>query len=155
MPDTDNWLTHYGQSHADISFAGIYWLAVLILVPGVAGLLWSLPVPAEFERISPLLNWGSCFLMAAMVYYFIISMPLAIGMLLPVFAVALLQVWLSESGYSLRSVASVLVALALAGLWLGRRESGGIRAVMGDIQLMMIAPAWLLSVLYKRLGIPY
>ena len=27
-------------------------------------------------------------------------------------------------------------------------------AVLGDIQLMMIGPAWLLANLYKRLGIP-
>ena len=48
-----------------------------------------------------------------------------------------------------------LFALSLAGLWLGQRGNGGFRAVIHDIQLMMIAPLWLLSVLYKRLGIPY
>jgi hypothetical protein len=54
---------------------------VPILVLGTVGILWSLPVPEEFARISPVLNWGSVFLMAAVVYYFIISIPLAIGML--------------------------------------------------------------------------
>jgi hypothetical protein len=29
-----------------------------------------------------------------------------------------------------------------------------VKAVCGDVQLMMIAPAWLLSNLYRRLGIP-
>lgn len=155
MPETDRWLTDYGDSHNDIQVAGIYWVAVLTLVLGTVGMLWSLPVPAEFEAISPVLNWGSAFLMAAVVYYFIISMPLAIGMLPFVFGVAALQIWLAESPWSLVRVSTGLFALSVAGLYLGHRGHGGIQAVFRDIQLMMIAPIWLLSELYRRFGIPY
>jgi hypothetical protein len=52
-------------------------------------------------------------------------------------------------------VAAGLTGGAVIGLWLGQYAKGGIRAVLQDIQLMMIAPVWLLSVLYRRLGIPY
>ena len=155
MPETDKWLTEYGAHHADIRFAAVYWVAVLTLVLGTVGMLWSLPVPAEFTRISPVLNWGSSFLMAAVIYYFIISMPLAIGMLPFVFGVAAVQIWLDASPWSIVQVSVTLFALSLAGLWLGHRHDGGMRAVSRDIQLMMIAPVWLLSNLYKRLGIPY
>ena len=48
----------------------------------------------------------------------------------------------------------VLFAGSLGGLYLGHYQSGGLRAVARDVQLMMIAPAWLLSNLYRRLGIP-
>src|SRR5690606_23412397 len=81
MRETDRWLSDYGDSHRNISSPAIYWPAVLALVPGITGMLWSLPTPAAFSEISPLLNWGSAFLMASLVYYFIISLPLAIGML--------------------------------------------------------------------------
>lgn len=155
MPETDRWLREYGERHTHVRFGGIYWVAVLTLVIGTVGMLWSLPVPAEFTRISPILNWGSSFLMAAVVYYFIISMPLAIGMLPFIFGVAAIQIWLSDSHYSLVRVSSALFAFSLFGLWLGQRGNGGLRAVMHDIQLMMIAPAWLLSALYRRFGIPY
>jgi hypothetical protein len=155
MPETDRWLTEYGRRHADVRFGGIYWVAVITLVIGTVGMLWSLPVPAEFTRISPVLNWGSSFLMASIIYYFIISMPLAIGMLPFILGVAALLIWLSGSPWSLMRVSSALFAFSLAGLWLGHRHNGGLRAVMHDIQLMMIAPAWLLSVLYRRVGIPY
>lgn len=155
MPETDRWLIDYAENHVDIGFGGIYWVAVLTLVISTTGLLWSLPVPDEFAQISPVLNWGSTFLMAAVVYYFIISMPLAIGMLPFVFGVAAVQIWLVESPHSILQVSALLLALSLAGLWLGQRGTGGFRAVIHDIQLMMIAPLWLLSVLYKRLGIPY
>ena len=155
MPETDRWLAEYGENHKDIDFEGIYWIAVLTLVSSTVGILWSLPVPVEFAQISPLLNWGSSFLMAAVVYYFIISMPLAIGMLPFVFGIAAIQRWLVESPYSIGQVSVTLFLLSLAGLWLGHRGNGGIRAVFRDIQLMMIAPIWLLSNLYKRFGIPF
>jgi len=143
VSETDRWLSDYGDSHADITNPGIYWLSVPILVLGTVGMLWSLP-----------LNWGSAFLMVAVVYYFIISISLAIGMLPFVVGVTALQSWLVHSSFSLVGVSSGLFVASIVGLYLGHYRSGGIRAVFNDIQLMMIAPAWLLSNLYKRLGIP-
>jgi len=155
MQETDTWLTEYGRDHQDLSFASLYWVAVLGLVFGTVGLLWSLPVPGAFEEISPALNWGSTFLMAATVYYFIISMPLAIGMLPFVFGVATLQIRLLDSPWPLARTAALLFAISLVGIYLGRRVNGGIRAVFRDIQAMMIAPVWMLSKLYRRCGIPF
>jgi hypothetical protein len=155
MPETDRWLSEYGDNHREISSPAAYWPAVLLLVVGTVGMLWSLPVPAAFTEISPVLNWGSAFLMAAVVYYFILSLALAIGMLPFVMGVSALQVWLAASGLPLCGGSLAMVVLAVAGLWLGHRASGGLRAVFRDIQLMMIGPAWLLASLYRRLGIPY
>ncbi len=154
MSETDRWLSDYGNSHADIGNPGIYWLCVPILVVGTVGMLWSLPVPTEFVRISPVLNWGSLFLVAAVVYYFIISIPLAIGMLPFVAGITAVQLWLVESPWSHVGISGGLTLLSIAGLYLGHYRTGGIRAVFSDIQLMMIGPAWLLANLYKRLGIP-
>lgn len=155
MQETNTWLADYGEDHRDLSFAMIYWVAVPVLVFGTVGLLWSLPVPAEFEQISPALNWGSTFLMVAIVYYFIISMPLAIGMLPFIFGIAAAQIWLQESPWPHARIAAVLIACSLTGIYLGRLASGGFRAVMRDVQSMMIAPVWLLSVIYRRCGIPF
>jgi uncharacterized membrane protein YGL010W len=154
VSETDRWLSDYGDSHADISNPGIYWLSVPILVLGTVGMLWSLPVPQEFVNISPILNWGSAFLMAAMVYYFIISISLAIGMLPFVAGVTVLQLWLVDSSLSLVRVSSGMFVVSIVGLYIGHYRKGGIKAVFHDIQLMMIAPVWLLSNIYRRLGIP-
>lgn len=154
MSETDRWLSDYGERHADVSNPGIYWFAVPILVLGTVGILSSLPIPAEFARISPVLNWGSLFLMAAVVYYFIISISLAIGMLPFVAGIAALQLWLRDSSLSLLWISSVIFAAGVVGLCIGRYRKGGVKAVLSDIQLMMIGPAWLLANLYRRLGIP-
>jgi hypothetical protein len=155
MRETDRWLSDYGDSHRDISCPAIYWAAVLVLVPGVTGMLWSLPIPPAFALISPLLNWGSAFLMASLVYYFIISLPLAIGMLPFMLGVAALSVLVAKAEVSVAGVSLGVVVIALAGLYFGHHAGGGTRAVVRDVQLMMIGPVWLLSRVYRRLGIPF
>jgi hypothetical protein len=155
MSETDSWLLRYEQNHSDLNNPWVYWAAVPMVVAGTVGLLWSLPVPAEFHEISPLLNWGSAFLMAATIYYFIISLSIAIGMLPFLLGLAALQLWLTDSVYPAFAVSTGLAVAGTVGLAMGRRGAGGVRAVLEDLQLMMIGPAWLLSVIYRRFGIPY
>lgn len=155
MSETDRWLSDYGDNHSSVGTPAIYWCAVAGLVLATVGMLWSLPVPEEFARISPVLNWGTTFLMAAIVYYFIISVSLAIGMLPIVFGIGSLAIWLERSPYDGGPVSAALFVLSILGLSAGRRTDGGLKAVFGDIQMMMIAPVWILSRLYKRLGIPF
>ena len=155
MNEADGWLTRYEETHSDLTHPGVYWAAVPMIVLGTVGLLWLLPTPAEFFEISPLLNWGSAFLMVTAVYYFIISVSLAIGMLPFILGVGTFQMWLTHSGYTPLRVALALLVAGIIGLWLGRLKKSSMTAVLQDLQLMMIGPAWLLSVLYKRIGIPY
>ena len=155
MNEADSWLLRYEQNHADLANPVVYWAAVPLVVVGTVGILWYLPVPAEFHEISPLLNWGSAFLMAATIYYFIISLSIAIGMLPFLLGLASLQIWLTESGFPALGVSVGLLVSGSVGLALGRRGAGGLKAVLQDLQLMMIGPAWLLSVLYRRFGIPF
>lgn len=152
MTAIDNWLVRYELTQENLRIPGLYWLAVLMIVIGFTGLLWNLPVPAEFLEISPLLNWGSAFLMVAAVYYFIISLSLAIGLLPFLLSLATFQLWFAASGYPAVSICGALLAGGALGLTLGR--GGPLHAIVQDIQLTMIAPAWLLSLAYKRFGIP-
>jgi len=155
MSETHSWLERYEQAHSDLGNPVVYWAAVPMVVVGTVGLLWYLPIPAEFAQISPLLNWGSAFLMATTIYYFIISLSLAIGMLPFVLGLASLQLWLTASQYPALGVSVGLLSAGIVGLALGRRGHGGLLALLQDLQLMMIGPAWLLSVIYRRFGIPY
>ena len=158
MTETLSWLERYGRNHQQLTWPFVYWAAVPMVVIGGVGVLWSLPVPAAFYEISPLLNWGSAFLMAAVVYYFIISLPLAIGLLPFVLGVAFVQMWLAQSGYAPMQAASGLLLAGTIGLWLGHRNTTGLsalREVIEDLQTIMIGPAWLLSLIYRRLRIPF
>ncbi len=152
MTDIENWLTHYEQVHQRLTRPGAYWVAVPMLVVGFTGALWALPVPEEFREISPLLNWGSTFLMVTAVYYFIISLSLAIGLLPLLLSLAAIQMWAANSGIPAVPITVGMLVAGVAGLVMSR--SGSMRSVLQDLQLIMIGPAWVLSVIYKRFGIP-
>ena len=155
MSETDGWLQHYEDTHQDLTWPMVYWAAVPMVVVGTVGILWTLPIPDQFFEISPLLNWGTAFLMVTAVYYFIISVSLAIGMLPFLLGIAGIQTWLANSDFSALRVSIGLLVAGIIGLWLGHRDQGSLRPVIRDLQLMMIGPAWLLSVLYRRIGIPF
>jgi hypothetical protein len=155
MADTDIWLSEFNERQGRASNPTLFWVSLLLVLFGITGILWSLPIPLEFEQISPFLNWGSALLMATVVYYFIISLPLGFGMLPFVLGIATMQVWLSDQAIQLEYLSSIMVGTGIAGLSLGHYAAGGIRAVLRDVQLIMIAPLWLLSDIYRRLGIPY
>lgn len=155
MTDLDNWLDRYEQGHQDLRNPVVYWAAVPMVVLGTVGLFWSLPVPGEFYAISPLLNWGSAFLMATAIYYFIISLSLAIGMLPFLLGLSALQLWLAQSPYPQLGVSVGLLVAGTIGLSLGRLGHRSFRGVLQDFQLLMIGPVWLLSVMYKRFRIPF
>lgn len=155
MPETDRWLEEFGRRHRHVDLKAVYWLALAALIPGAVGLLWSLPVPAEFREISPALNWGSALLLATVVYYFILSLPLAIALVPLIVLIAGFHFWLQYSPYSAQIASVGLSAAGLLGLVASRFRRGGIRQFAADVQLMMIAPAWLMSRLYHKLGIPH
>ena len=110
-----------------------------MIVLGTVGILWYLPVPPEFHDISPLLNWGSAFLMATAIYYFIISLSLAIGMLPFLLGLAACHSWLAQSPYPQLGVSIALLVSGTVGLWLGRRGKASLRGIVQDFQLMMIS----------------
>ncbi len=153
MTDIDDWLSRYEKTHDDLDSPVVYWAAIPMVIVGMTGLLWALPAPDEFFKISPLLNWGSAFLMVTAIYYFIISLAIAIGLLPFLLGLAAIQMWLTNHGFAVNSVAIGLLVAGIVGLALGR--NGSPRAVVQDLQLIMIGPAWLLSVLYKRFKIPF
>jgi len=155
MTEIDNWLERYGESHQQLRNPIVFWASVPMVVLGTVGVFWALPIPLEFYEISPLLNWGSAFLMATTIYYFIISLSLAIGMLPFLLGIAAVQLWLAQAPYPALGVSTGLLAAGAVGLFLGRGGPGSIRRVLEDFQLMMIGPVWLLSILYKRFGVPF
>lgn len=155
MSETDRWLDELAATYRQIGRAPVYWLSVPVAILGFVGVLWSVPVPDAFREISPVLNWGTTFLLAAVVYYFIISLPLAFGMLPFVLAIVAFHIWLQFSQFSAIYASTGLAIAGLFGLAMGRRGHGGIQAMAFDIQHVMIAPMWLLSRLYQKIGIPH
>ena len=155
MKSVDQWLDEYGESHQNSANKTLHWICVPIIVVSLIGLLWSLPTPASWREISPLLNWGSLFLASSVLYYMMISVSLALGMALFVVLVMLSIVGLQNLPWPLWSVCVALFVLAWIGQFIGHHYEGKRPSFFKDIQFLMIGPLWLLSFVYRKLRIPY
>jgi uncharacterized membrane protein YGL010W len=155
MKDVNQWLAEYGESHQNPSNKLLHWICVPIIVVSLVGLLASLPVPAAFAAVSPLLNWGTLLLAFGVVYYFAMSWSLALGMLVFVAIVIGVLALLDRLPVALWVTCTVLFVVAWIGQFIGHHYEGKRPSFFKDVQFLMIGPLWLLSFIYRRLGIPY
>jgi len=155
MKTADQWLDEYADSHTNDINLVLHWVCVPLIVLSLVGLLWSLPVPLAFREISPVLNWGTTFLMAAVVYYFIISLSLAFGILPFIVIVVTSVVWLETLAIPLWISSGAIFVAAWIGQFVGHVLEGKKPSFFKDLQFLMIGPLWLLAKIYRRIGIPY
>lgn len=155
MTLAEQWLEEYSKTRPGYPLTPLKWLSVPLLVVGTVCLLWTLPTPPAFEPSANVLNWGTLFVMAAIVYYFIVSIPLAIGTLPFVVGVVAAVAWLDRLQTPLWVIGLTFAGLGMFGQMLEHVRHGRLPPLVREIQLLMIAPLWLVAVIYRRLGIPY
>ncbi len=155
MRTADFWLDRYSRHHRYWLNRVLHAVAIPLAVIGVTGLLWALPVPAAFTEISPALNWGTAFLLAAVVYYFILSIPLAIGLLPFVLATTGILGRLDALAPALWQTSLTLLLAAVLLQAIGHLRDGGRLRVLEDLHYLMIGPVWMMAAAFRRLGIPY
>lgn len=155
MTLAEQWLEEYSKTRPGYALTPLKWLSVPLLVAGLVSLLWTLPTPAAFEPSADVLNWGTLFVMAAIVYYFIVSISLAVGTLPFLVAVVAAVAWLDRLETPLWLAGLTLAGLGLVGQTLEHFRHGRLPPYVRELQLLMIAPLWLVAVVYRRLGIPY
>ena len=151
----DTWFSEYGESHQNATNKLIHWICVPTIVASLLGLVWSLPQPAAMQSIA-YLNWATVLIAAAMVFYFRLSIPLALGMLAFVVPVLLVISRLDQLGEPpLWQIALTIFVLAWIGQFVGHKIEGKKPSFFQDVQFLLIGPIWLLAFIYRRLGIPY
>lgn len=154
MQPVQTWLDDYGDSHRNPTNKLLHWICVPLIVVSLIGLLWSLPVPAVFDEISPLMNWGTLFMLAALVYYFIMSLTLAIGMVFVTAGIIATVHWLDGFAMPLWQISIAIFVAAWIGQFIGHAIEGKRPSFFKDLQFLMIGPIWLLSAIYRKVGIP-
>lgn len=147
-----DWLNEYGASHRNPLNKRLHWICVPLIALSVVGFLWSAPVPASAAAISPFLNWGALFLLAIIVYYFTLSVSLALGMILFSALLMLVTYALSQLAAPLWLTSLIIFVLAWIGQFVGHHYEGARPAFFKDLQFLLIGPLWLMAHLYARLG---
>lgn len=148
------WLDDYGDSHRNHANKALHWICVPVIVWCVLGLLWSLPFPHGIRASYPGINWGSIAVLGALIYYSVLSIRLALGAA-PVMLACLWSIDQVERAipWPLWGVCAGLFVGAWIGQFIGHAIEGKRPSFFKDVQFLMIGPLWLLSSVYRRLGI--
>jgi uncharacterized membrane protein YGL010W len=148
-------LDEYGSSHQHAKNELLHWICVPPIVMCVIGFFWALPVPEAFIRISPWLNWATITIVVAAVYYFYLSPMLGIGAALSLLGLALIVHWLDSLPWPLWASCLTIFVAAWIGQFIGHSIEGKRPSFFKDVQFLMIGPLWLLSFVYRKLGLRY
>jgi len=152
MRNAAEWLDDYGGSPRNPTNKLLHWICVPVIVWCLIGLLRSLPFPHALGEAIPNANWASLGVIAALVYYALLSAPLALGALPVLFAMLWSIDRLERSaGVPLWIVCAALFVLAWIGQFIGHAIEGKRPSFFKDVQFLLIGPLWLLADLYRRL----
>jgi len=145
------WLEDYAQSHQNPTNKAVHWVCVPVIFWCVLALLWHVQLGPN-----PMLNAATVLIVFSILFYARLSWTLTIGMAILVgLSVVLIQgyqalelpvpLWLFSLG---------LFIVAWIGQFWGHKVEGRKPSFFKDVQFLLIGPAWLLSFVYRRLGIP-
>ena len=157
MKTIQNWLDEYAVSHQNPTNKMVHFLCVPVIFFSVVALLYSIPLSLPFDIKIVKLNVASIALILVTLYYVRLSITLAIGM----FLFSLLCLVISEnivvnsSNGTLAITAVVLFVLAWIFQFWGHKVEGKKPSFIKDLQFLMIGPAWIMSFIYKKIGIAY
>ena len=154
MRTVDQWLQEYGESHQNETNKSIHWICVPAIFLSITGLLYSIKLPWHWDALQ--LNVAMIVVLLVTIYYLRLSTALGVGMLL--FGVAcLLLCYLIEIyiPLSLWLVCLIIFALAWVGQFYGHHVEGKKPSFLKDVQFLLIGPMWLMSFVYKKMGIRY
>lgn len=159
MARIDNLLMEYGESHQDPVNKKVHWICVPAIVLSLLGLIWGIPVFTFMEswNIGPLpINWATLFIVIALIYYFRLSFPLAIGMIMVISLLLFLGYFIAtQIPIPLWASCLIIFTVAWIGQFLGHKIEGKKPSFLKDVQFLLIGPVWLLSFIYRKLGIKY
>ena len=152
MKSIHQWLDEYGESHKNETNELIHWICVPLIFFSITGLLFSIKLPFIIAGLTG--NVAMFMLVLAIIYYISLSKTLWIGLLL--FATgcfALCTVIENLNIIPLWLLCLIVFVLAWIGQFYGHKVEGKKPSFLKDIQFLLIGPAWLMSFVYKRLGI--
>lgn len=154
MRTVNEWLQEYGESHQNETNKSIHWICVPAIFLSITGLLYSIKLPWDINGLT--VNVAMVVILLVTFYYLRLSAALGIGMF--VFGLACLAICQAIELYvplSLWLVSIIIFALAWIGQFYGHHVEGKKPSFLKDLQFLLIGPMWLMSFIYKKMGVRY
>ena len=149
------WLDEYNESHHNRINKTLHWICVPLIMLGLLGLLWPISISFGVVDLPFNLNWAIVLMAFALIYYFLLSMSLALGMLLVSIIMMLILQGMSDLQTPLWLISVSVFVLAWIGQFIGHNIEGKRPSFFKHLQFLLIGPLWLLSFIYRKLGIRY
>ena len=154
MKRMQDWLDEYGESHRNETNKLIHWICVPAIFFSITGLLYCIKLPVYLNSYR--LNLAVIALVLVWIYYLRLSPMLSIGMLLFGAACLFICYLVERSGIMPLWLFCVIVfVLAWIGQFYGHKVEGKKPSFLKDLQFLMIGPAWLMSFVYRKMGVKY
>lgn len=145
-------LQEYGVSHQNATNKAIHWVCVPLIFFSIVGLFYSIQLPVEITT-NVKLNFAMFMLAGVTVYYFLLSPSLALGMFLFSVLCMVACFAIDAAGLPVWLVSIVIFVLAWIAQFYGHKIEGKKPSFLKDVQFLLIGPAWIMSFVYKKLGI--
>lgn len=157
MKSIDEWLTLYGRDHQNPTNKLIHWICVPIILFTVFGLLMAIPFPLIVDGW---VNVATIVFTFALAFYFRLSIPIFLGMIIigALFLIGnrfLASKILPDIGLTLWQFSLIIFVIACIFQFIGHKLEGQKPSFFEDVQFLLIGPIWLLSFIYKKIGIKY
>lgn len=138
----DTLLMQYSESHLNHTNELIHIICVPAIVFTLLGLVWSIhPLAAVAVTV------------AALAYYFSLSRPFALGMLL--MSAAMLGLLWALPPATVLPLSLAVFVLAWVGQFIGHKIEGKKPSFFDDLRFLLIGPLFVLGFLYRRLRLAY
>ena len=152
-----DWLDAYGESHQNSINKKIHWICVPVIMITLLGLLSLIKFNFTINEGLYKINVAGVLIILAIIFYIRLSISITLGMIL--FSGLCMQFINGlESNYDNFELFIVYVTVfifAWVGQFIGHKIEGKKPSFFEDIQFLLIGPAWLLSFIYKKLGIKF
>jgi uncharacterized membrane protein YGL010W len=150
MKSINQWLSEYGESHQNATNKIIHFVCVPLIFFSVVGLLYCVKLTCVFGVEITL---AQVMLLGVAIYYFFLSVPIAIGMILYA-ALCIGLCYVIEQSMGHLFIVSVLIfVVAWIGQFYGHNIEGKKPSFLKDLQFLLIGPAWIMSFLFNKVGI--
>lgn len=145
-------LDEYGESHQNETNKLIHWICVPLIFWSIIALFYSIPTSflvGIFDE-SFFSNWVVIVMIPVLIYYFYLSIPIALGMFFFIGSSLFISDFvLHNSSYPLWVIALCVFILAWIGQFYGHKVEEKKPSFLKDIQFLLIGPAWLMSFIFK------
>ena len=150
----DRWLSSYSGDHVNPTNQLIHLLCVPAIVWSVTAAMWVIPVPASLVNQGA---WMAVGMFLAWAWYWRLSRPLAVGMLVVFVAFGFLNraLWMALGSGGLLWLAVGVFVVAWIGQFIGHKIEGRKPSFLTDLSYLLVGPLWTLDKLYRKLGWPH